>query len=428
METQEQSLIKIVLITMMLLIGIFGNCLNLKIFSSKRMKKISTFRYLSYLAMIDMIILILWSIYNLITLAKLETHSYLMYKIITFLSNYLSQMNSWIFVASNVNKARLMVNESKNKKSNENKSQNSISLHTKIIISIGIFLFLLNFHYLIYYDLIKSTNDSSKIDLEILNKTHHFVHNLIVKSNHNNNYTKNQTKLIMNIISLKNISLQTDQTIIEHKLKDYDYMIFLNKIWFWIRLILFSIIPFIINSTSAVIINQINRNSITNPKRKKFNNQFISLFIFSNLFIFLITLTYYVNVINYRLKEYELELNFIQLFAQIVLNLKHSFSFLVYWFVLRIYKREFFKLFALNEKNERIETIRNNIEIGERLPNESVSLKDDNVDTKKKNRTKSVRFSLENEKNEEDYFNSAEPNITWIGSDFFKHNSEFRNV
>ena len=119
------------------------------------------------MAFSDTILLILWSSFSILKygfMIDLKNHSKLAFKLITFLCNYLSQMASWIFMAANFNKARLMIKESKRhrqKSSNlvdVSKCLPTMSIHSKTIISICTFLLMLNSHYLIFLNLNTWTN------------------------------------------------------------------------------------------------------------------------------------------------------------------------------------------------------------------------------------------------------------------------------
>ncbi len=129
----------ILIISFITLLGLICNCFNMIIFLNKRMKKITTFRYFFHLAWIDMIWLIIWLLHKLISSGKIilpqtmmnNYHSNLIYRFIVFLYNYFTQMNNWMFMAANLNKAILIVNEFKHKQLNK-------CIHNKILISISI--------------------------------------------------------------------------------------------------------------------------------------------------------------------------------------------------------------------------------------------------------------------------------------------------
>ena len=48
----------IILLIMIIFVGIFGNMLNLLIFSKKKMRQVSTFRFLLYISMSDLLVLL----------------------------------------------------------------------------------------------------------------------------------------------------------------------------------------------------------------------------------------------------------------------------------------------------------------------------------------------------------------------------------
>ena len=108
----KNNLIEILVIFFITLIGLIGNCFNLRVFSFKNMKKITTFRYFFHLAIInDIILLIVWIVFKLITSGILilqKDYSKIIFRIIAFSFNFLSQMNVCIFTAANINKTRLI--------------------------------------------------------------------------------------------------------------------------------------------------------------------------------------------------------------------------------------------------------------------------------------------------------------------------------
>ena len=389
------------------------------------------------MSLIDMILLIVWSSYNFKNIfSKSKAYSYLLHKIVTFMCNYLYQMSNWMFMISNINKARLMIRELKNQKIRniifEKKNNSSkLSIHLKIFILIAICLFILNLHYLIYFN-IQIRSNETRIDYKTLNKTHHFIEKNLRKSNIN--YTINEINHMMNKIIIKNHSIQTDvQIIFQYHLKSVKYEFFLNKIWIWIHHVLFCFIPFTVNSASILIIIKVNRN-LVNLKRVRFNNQFILLFLFANTFILLNTIIYYVYIIYYNLKEYQLDSYHIQEFSQIILYVKNAFIFLVYTFTLRVYRRSILKMFTKIDKSK--ESIRNLKTRTQLLSNEfkkvNAFLHRDHSNKRKStssNQYLTVYFNNIKENMNVNINRSqrerVESNVTWIDLEFFRQNSQF---
>ena len=344
------TIIKCILIALMLLIGLFGNLFNTKIFSSERMKKITTFKYLFYLSFIDMILLSVWCAFKFIILIHYQTCIYEFYKVIIFVCNYLSQMSNWIFMISNINKARLMIKELRNQKQNKTtarkKDTPKISIHLKIIILIGIFLFILNSHYLIYFNVNKLFGESKLDSFKMMNLTQYFIYKDLKKASMN--YSEDQIEYIIDKFISNNEFAIKDGMIVQYFINP-KYKYFLNNTWVWMYHFLFCFIPFTANLVSILIIIKTNRNLI-NPKRIRFNNQLISLFIIANLVIITNTIVYYICIISFNKKEYELDLYHIHVFAQIILYLKHTLKFIIYLITLRGYRKGFLKLFHKKNK------------------------------------------------------------------------------
>lgn len=381
------------------------------------MKKITTFRYFFHLAWIDMIWLIIWLLHKLISSGKIilpqtmmnNYHSNLIYRFIVFLYNYFTQMNNWMFMAANLNKAILIVNEFKHKQLNK-------CIHNKILISISIILAVLNIHYLIYFNTNQIFYENKS------NQTHQFVYQYLTEPERN--FSKQKIDLIRtksNLLKFNN----NQPELFEFYFLNYDSEHFLYKIWSLIRLILFDIIPILINSTSTLIIWRYNQ-KLTNKKRKCLNKQFILLFFTANLLFILNRIVNTFNIIHYKLYEnhQQTDNSKIQISIQIFLNFKQNFSFFVYLFTLKIF-RDIISILIAKQKNPNkikisskliIETCRNpNLRSSN---NQYLTVYDDRDDK----HNLSIKFEKKLN-NQGDYLES---NLIWIGySNFFKENSKF---
>ena len=484
METQTPNVIKCSIILLVLMIGLLGNGLNIKIFSCENMKKISTFRYLLVMAFSDTILLILWSSFSILKygfMIDIKNHSKLVFKLITFLCNYLSQLTCWIFMAANFNKARLMIKESKR---NHQKSSSSIlvngskciptiSIHSKTIILICIILLMLNSHYLIFLNLNTwiDTNELKLVNkMTNQNRTFNKIFHSLIKTNEN--LTKKEIESIKNRLNNKILN-QTDNddhdqesSLKYYQIKNYEYEYFLNTFWTWIQLILITIMPLISNLTSTIIIIKKNQ-QFKNSKRIKFNKQFIHLFVVANTIILIDSIVYYAYIIYYRFKEYDMETYHVQFVPEIVLYTKNSTSFLIYLFTIRKYRRVIGNFFGkLGNKNGNKESEMTNYFNGigsssrkmTRLTNTESKMFDDLLSVDYLNKTKSrrrrstmINFNLnsssfvsneivenENEhvemkmrKNRNNSFMRRESkilDIIWVGPDYFKNSSEFIEI
>ena len=416
--------IEIFIIFFITLIGIIGNCLNLKVFSSKHMKKITTFRYFFHLALVDIILLIFLFGYKLLTSRFFiisEYYSKIIFKTMTFSFNFLSQMNICIFTAANVNKARLVMNESKKQKTNKQKR-----LHTKIIGLICFVLFILNLNYLVFFDFTFISNHSiiAKDVDEFKNRTHHFVYQYITKPERN--FTQYQIDLIINKTSLLKFDQIADFDLFNFHFINYYHNMFLYKIWFSIRLILFNLMPILINLTCTFIILRYNQ-SLPNKKRKAFNNQFVLLFLISNIMFIFNRLIKTWSTIYYKMNEYQLETSLLQFILQIMLNFKYASSFFIYLLTLRIYRNEILSLFSKKSSNN--ENIQLNLIVSSNHLNKPTIIFESNANEMPISQYLDVEneYSKRLPKYDTNLLRPRSKSFdsTWIGSPFFKVNSQF---
>jgi len=110
----KNSLIFFVLATI-ILIGFFGNLLNLIVFSSKTMRKNSTFRYLFYLSAIDLLVLITCTTDSLLAYVyyiMIRLQSDFFCKIHTFMSYFLTDMSSLILMIVSIDRVLIIKNQS----------------------------------------------------------------------------------------------------------------------------------------------------------------------------------------------------------------------------------------------------------------------------------------------------------------------------
>lgn len=338
------NFIEISTIFLIVLIGLIGNCLNFKVLTNKNVKKVTTFRYLSSLAVIDLVLLIVWFGYKLSTSGYLmipKLYSKVIIKIISILLNFLSQISNWTFTALNMNKALSIINELKQKE-NKNKC-NCI----KIIISIIIILIILNLDNFIFFNFNPINQESTMIDPQLFNKTHQFVYQFIMKPKRN--FTKPKIDLILQKTNLLKLNQKDEEIIVSNdENKDYDHIWF--KIRTSIRLILFDLIPILINLTSTLII-WIFYMKLKDKKRIKFNRQFVLLFFSINSLFILDRSIKCISAFYFKFNEYQLESFMNNIIIQIFTISRHSFSFLIYIFTLKIYRDVILGLLDIKNNN-----------------------------------------------------------------------------
>ena len=88
-ELQFFRYILIILLSVIIIVGIFGNVLNLLIFSKQKMRQVSTFRFLLYISMSDMLVLLIGATHFLINAVfhfDIRSYSLFVCKTHTFLT------------------------------------------------------------------------------------------------------------------------------------------------------------------------------------------------------------------------------------------------------------------------------------------------------------------------------------------------------
>jgi hypothetical protein len=324
-EKRENVSTDLLIVIIITIVGLAGNALNLRVFSHRKLRNVTTFRYLFYISIIDIILLIIWPLNKLIATRFIiipDVYLKRVFKLIAFSLSYLYQMNSWLTMSANINRARLLKNEVKY---SENKNK---SFHLKALILIGLFLLVLDSHYLIFYNF-----DLLSHDFKPMNTTNQF-HNFMIKSK--NNITLFKTNRVLNLTNIFKLNRFDRQNgILEYgNIFNKKYDIFLTKIWDRLQIIMFDLTPIIINLLCTILVTRYT-SRLRNENRKEFNKQFILYFIISNIYLIICVF----NINHFKLKVYKLEQFHVQmLMPQIFSYSKHAFSFLIYFLTFGIYR------------------------------------------------------------------------------------------
>lgn len=337
-EQNQPDEIKCTIIIIIFIIGLFGNLINLKIFANKQMKKIITFRYFYYLAWIDLIIIVLFSteyisLYGF--LINLETYSNIMFKILIYFKNCLTQISIWIFVSSSINNAFVSI-----KQTNGKRLQNREKTIKIIIILICFLLALFNLHYLILLNI----QIEFDIEKKSINKSVQHLFNLTNKQNRNSlNSILTKLKVFDHMFSNESNEIFVAKEI---KANNYNYGLFLNQLTTWINLILFTVLPFILNTISILIISNQNKKQ-RDQKLKRFNLTLIRFFIIANLIYNSIEITNNFMIAYFKITSFKIitDRQNGQFIIQIVLLIKHSCDFVIYSISMKKYRKMFIALF-----------------------------------------------------------------------------------
>ena len=355
------NLISLIL-AMVILIGVFGNMLNLIVFSNKTMRKKSTYQYLFYLSAIDLLVLMTCTTDSLLAYGyfiMIRLKSSLICKIHTFLTYFLTHMSSLIHMIVSIDRALIIKNQStKNEIINCQQNIRTIIINKsgKLITMLSLILVLCNSHYLVLLSRNSIENDifldynrsivETKTKL-IYNQTslgidycEYFQRNAILR-NHNNHNNFNSSRFY--------ICYPKDQT---------NYYYFISKIWIWIDLVIYSLMPFLIMIIcSSIIIQDIkekSRNFLKTKDRKNLrilekskhrNRKMVIMLSITNLFFLFCSLPLCISIILKKFNTNKQNENFCLISFQIISYLNNSFSFMFYLLFSEEYRQALASIF-----------------------------------------------------------------------------------
>jgi hypothetical protein len=380
-NNQTDFLLAIILLSIILL-GVFGNILNLIVFSHKTMLKMSTFRLLFYLSIIDLLVLLVCTTDALFTfgfLVEIRLFSTLMCRLHTFLTYFLTHMSSVVLMIVSIDRALVVCNKSvvgllSNKRAKKRKTKNEqnsssnplritsfkfkfnlITLNRveKLLLLVVLFLILINGHYLLFLEI-------NSIDL------------VVIKDSLNNLQEFKLLKELVNKTKLITDSSGVNDFKICFPMNETLYNYFLNYIWIWIDTFIYSIIPFIVMVVCSVIIlteisksksklflnNQRNKNICR--KRSKRNKQLFVMLLVTNLYFVLCSLPLCVTMTYNKLKYDQNETSFLQTFLHIMAYSNNSVNFLFYLMFSQKYRLVIGNLLSLKSENDRRSLKRSN--------------------------------------------------------------------
>jgi hypothetical protein len=447
---EKQTFLKY-LLPCIIIVGIIGNLINLMVFGKKNMRQASTFRFLFYLSAADLLV---------ISACALDLHLGFHYaveprftrlscKLVTFFTYFLTHASSFILMIISVDRALIISNKSfsllfkRNRKAQakeskfkspksskqhaivetKNNRRNLVSSSSlvsfgqaiafycgqnvhrvdKVILKICAFLFLLNFHYIIFLDLriekdvdfifnsnVKEvifnamskriTHDSSMSNMleEATNLT---LHHAKINTTHlfgakqyldlyempNSYYFENMNKTNQFQFNITIFENMKQHGYICHPVNGTIYYTFLEKIWVWIDISVYALIPFVVMSVcSAIILIRIRKKSHTyftkllnknkasdEPhfvRRLRRNRQLLYMLLATNLF-FLICITPFC-ICSVIMNGKSLKNTSIQLIVHILVYMNNALNFLLYGFSSRKYREELAKVFFISCLNK----------------------------------------------------------------------------
>ena len=138
-------------------IGLFGNILNLIVFSQKSMRKSSTFRFLIYLSIIDMLVLVICAMDSVLIYGfgfEIRLYSKLTCKLQSFFSYFLTQMSSIVLMCVSIERVLVVCNFSQSASISNLKWSFFKKLRIeKVVTIVTTFLIAINIHYVYYFSL-----------------------------------------------------------------------------------------------------------------------------------------------------------------------------------------------------------------------------------------------------------------------------------
>ncbi|CAF1076240.1 unnamed protein product [Brachionus calyciflorus] len=367
-KNEHKNLIKI-LLSVLILFGIIGNSLNIKVFSEKKMRLGSTFRFLLYLSIADLSVLLICSTEALARFGysiEIRQTSSLICKLHNFMTYFLTHFSSLILMAVSIDRALVITNKTLNVcKKSFNKKKKPIVIvdntqnyklkcscylldklhHVDLVISfIILVLIVLNFHFFLFMEL----NEETKLDEEFLRKKF------------------NLTFQMNEILSRKINSLLEgiEPELICFPLKKTTYHYFLIKIWTWIDMCVYSLIPFIVMFICSFIIlfrihiksktyfkRLINKNSRLNKtnvsKRLRRNRQMLYMLLLTNFYFLLSQLPYCILFIINKGKYSDSTLE--QPLVHILLYSNNAINCILYGLSSQKYRQQLFGKYLKND-------------------------------------------------------------------------------
>jgi hypothetical protein len=342
--------IAIIIFSIILITGLIGNICNMLVFGKKRMRKNSTFRYLFYLSISDLLVLVVGATDIIITRifkSQIRTHSTLTCKFHTFSTYFLTHTSSLILMAVSIDRAiavsnvfvddeNPIVNKVVSKQNSSNiinesnlctiiteshatsireqtstlmnsfSNQNIKALYRKtshpffikfflnkyvdlVTLVIFVLVFGLNSHYIYYLKL--------EISVDGLIGGRNFT---------NNDYPQTEQTIYSHMSEDYRIEDQIDIKYSCFAQRNSRYEYFLINYWFWMDLVVYSLLPFTTMTISSIIIvlkirkvNKkykqyiLNENYKTNKKiylNKLKKNRQIYIMLLNSIFWFLFTM------------------------------------------------------------------------------------------------------------------------------------------
>jgi hypothetical protein len=394
----EKDFKQVIALSIIICIGLFGNILNIVVFSQRSMRIISTFQFLLYLSFIDLLVLLICSSDSLLTYGlnyEIRLYSSIVCKLHTFFTYFLTHMSSILLMVVSIERVLVVYNKtfitfflrrsdirnmrristhankysifkiflSRFKRLNISTDVNRVTL---IMISITLILALVNSHYLFYLNINFVFNSNNQIDLKninykYMNDSYKDLSELLLL-----NKTTNQGRQKLNS---SNVSVKRDVPVLmcfpQHN-SEYHY--FLTNIFIWVDICIYSIIPFSIMFTCTILIllemrkrtaqfsrnlssnqpNQMNRR--ISQKRMRKNNQILLLMLTTNAYFIICSLPYF--ILYFTASDENSEKNSTVLFTNIMAYSNNAINFILFGVFSERYRQTLMRLLRLKTRRK----------------------------------------------------------------------------
>ena len=374
--------IKSVVLVLIICIGLTGNSLNMLIFGQKTMRQVSTFRYLFFLSAANMLVLGIGATDVLIANVfqfEIRSVSNCMCKLHTYATYVVTHSASLILVAVNIERAVFMRNAyickknlatSTNLSTKYNSDLDAVEMRpltstiklkaalsgpvkkhsvTIALVLILASVLLFNSHYVFFLRLIRDSSDMQSS----VGKHFEFLKEFSAQNT-------SMYILLLQRLAREQINYQVDICFAE---RGSPYARFIQNVWFWADMSVYSLVPFVAMSVCSLLIvfgfREMNRNymRLMHDQNYKYNRRFYArkikknrqiclMLVNSNVYFLLSMLQFWLFFFFHGGHSTEKAENVIQLYVYIVLYTNNAFDFLIYGLSSQKYRHELIALFT----------------------------------------------------------------------------------
>ena len=370
-----------IVLFIIIMVGLFGNIMNLKVLANKEIRKVSTFRFLLYLSIIDIMVLIICAIDSVLTYGfniEVRQMSSLICKIHTFFTYFLTHMSSIVLMCVSIERLSVVCSSVNHSflRSSRNSTFKSNRIE-KILLIITVILVFFNIHYLFFFDLTsfkenpnnqnndfnfdykyKYLNSSLKRQIKdfIINKK------LAIADKFYNEFTLNYK-----YVNEEDDDIDLNQYTVCYSFGNEIYDFFMTHIWIWIDSTIYSFVPiFVMIVCSFTILFKIRskRNNFlkltfsTNRKiienRINRNKQILYMLTATNIYFIICSLPYCILCLKLNFTDNNFKFTQTLFLVHILSYSNNSFNFVFYGLFSKQYRQSAMELLFPKTKNNNI--------------------------------------------------------------------------